>query len=378
LILAAALALTRAARWRPGLAGLVALVVLVLDLGLANARHVVTVPQALFEETPRVWKRIEAAERTNPAAGPFRIQRFGSWAPREWSLHASSRRAEEILRWERATLRPLHGLPLGARTTFVLGTAELFDYGLFFFPSLVRVDARNVFVYPRRGFDLWATRYFVVPGTLVADSPDRGYASLLARTTPIEPPAGVEDVRILRNEAAFPRAWIVHQARLVPPIAGQRIRERRALMEEILFQDDPFWPEPGRPVYDPRVLAWVETDRPFPLARFLRGAVAAPDPSETVTITRDDPQRVDLTAVLRKPGLVVLADVYYPGWSLAVNGRPASILRTNRAMRGVALAPGTHDLVFRYEPRSFHIGIVCSTLGISLLAALGVRARRTP
>jgi hypothetical protein len=387
MIMAVALTLAAIARRWPRPAGVVALVVLVLDLGLANSRHVVTVAQAVFEETPRVWKVIEEAERAAPGNGPFRMQRFGSWAPREWSLQGSTRRAEEIVRWERASLRPLHGLPLGASTTFSLGTAEVFDYGLFFFPSLVRINgprARSlglrpgapVFTYPRRGFDLWATRYFVVSGTLVADSPDRGYASLLARSTPLDPPAGLEDVRILRNEAAFPRAWIVHQARVLPPIAGRRNTERRALMEEILFENDAFWHEPGRPVYDPRVLAWVETDRPAALTRFLPGGMATPDASETVTITRDDPQRVELTAVLRKPGLVVLADVYYPGWSLTVEGRPTGILRTNRAMRGAALPAGTHHLVFRYQPQSFRLGIACSIFGTGVLTALGIRAKR--
>jgi hypothetical protein len=46
-----------------------------------------------------------------------------------------------------------------------------------------------------------------------------------------------------------------------------------------------------------------------------------------------------MTAVLRSTGLVVLADVHYPGWPLTVDGQPAEILRTNRAMRGV-IDPG--------------------------------------
>jgi uncharacterized membrane protein YfhO len=96
-----------------------------------------------------------------------------------------------------------------------------------------------------------------------------------------------------------------------------------------------------------------------------------------VTVTRDDdPQRVELTAVLETPGLVVVADVFYPGWTLTVDGRPAPILRTNRAMRGVALPAGTHQLVFRYEPWSFRIGIGLSLLGLLALAVLGVFALR--
>jgi uncharacterized membrane protein YfhO len=101
---------------------------------------------------------------------------------------------------------------------------------------------------------------------------------------------------------------------------------------------------------------------------------ARPDPAETVVITRAEPQRVELRAVLRSPGLVVLAEVFYPGWDLTVDGRPAEVLRTNRAMRGVALAVGTHELVFRYQPRSFRVGLGISILGLIVLAVLVVPA----
>ena len=95
-----------------------------------------------------------------------------------------------------------------------------------------------------------------------------------------------------------------------------------------------------------------------------------PDPTESVAVTRDEPQRVELTAVLRSPGLVVVADQFYPGWRLTVDGRPAEILRTNRAMRGVALPAGTHRLVFRYEPPSLRLGIALSLAGLAAWLAL--------
>jgi uncharacterized membrane protein YfhO len=120
----------------------------------------------------------------------------------------------------------------------------------------------------------------------------------------------------------------------------------------------------------PRLVAWVETDRTEEVARSLSRLDS--DPAEVVTITHDHPQRVELTALLRSPGLVVVADIFYPGWTLTVNGRPAEILRTNRAMRGVALPAGTHRLVFRYGPMSFRIGAALSLMGLIVLATLGV------
>jgi hypothetical protein len=398
---AAALSLAVLARRRPLPAGLAAVAVLTLDLVLANAYHVVTVPQAIFEEPPRALELILAAERASPAPGPYRVQRVGRWWPEGWSRTGAPRRFEEITRWERKTLRPHYGLPLGVCSTFYFDTIESLDYGLFFLPWMLRPDVdaahrhglkpgQSVWYYARRGLDLWNTRYFIVPGRLVWDSPERGYAALIPHSTFLDPPPGsfdgpdgtsrrarwleTDDFRILRNDAAFPRAWIVHRAYLLPTVHGLRLVDRLTLTQQILYQADEFWHVPGLAVRDPRTVAWVETDRAGEVDRFL--SRAGPDPAETVTVTRDEPQRVELTAVLRTPGLVVVADVYYPGWKLSVDGKEAEILRTNRAMRGVALPAGSHRLAFTYDPLSFRVGMVLSIIGLVVLAGLLVWARR--
>ena len=175
---------------------------------------------------------------------------------------------------------------------------------------------QEVWYYPRRGFDLWNTRYFIVPGRLVWGQPARGYAALIPHSTFIYPAPGTfdgpdgparrakwletDDFRILRNEAAFPRAWVVHRAYLLPTVHGLRLVDRLALTQQILYQGDEFWRVPGLRVCDLHSVAWVETDRPKEVDRFL--SRAAPDPAETVTVTRDEPQRVELTAVLRSAG----------------------------------------------------------------------------
>ena len=53
---------------------------------------------------------------------------------------------------------------------------------------------------------------------------------------------------------------------------------------------------------------------------------------------------MELTAHLSEPGLVVLADVFYPGWRLSIDGKEAEILRVNRMMRGAAVEAGRIDL----------------------------------
>ena len=45
-------------------------------------------------------------------------------------------------------------------------------------------------------------------------------------------------------------------------------------------------------------------------------------PTESVAVVKHEPQRVELRASLDQPGLVILADTYYPGWRLTIDGRP--------------------------------------------------------
>ncbi len=102
--------------------------------------------------------------------------------------------------------------------------------------------------------------------------------------------------------------------------------------------------------------------------------------TETCRIETYEPQRVVLDLRLASPGLVVLADLFYPGWELTVDDgsavRPAEILRTDRVLRGVSLPAGKFRLEFRYRPAGFRYGMVISGLGwLGLVISLGYQAR---
>jgi uncharacterized membrane protein YfhO len=96
----------------------------------------------------------------------------------------------------------------------------------------------------------------------------------------------------------------------------------------------------------------------------------------STTIARADPQRIEIRADLRRPGLVILADVFDPGWHLAIDGDPAPMYRTNRMMRGAFVSPGKHTLVYTYRPDTFRGGAVVSLVGLIVLVGLTLRAAR--
>ena len=148
-------------------------------------------------------------------------------------------------------------------------------------------------------------------------------------------------------------------------------------MMEIMYDDrDPIWRDPTMISYDPRQQAWVESDDAPALAPFASGGVARP--SEKVDLRYPRPDRVELSVTLDAPGIVVLSDVYYPGWKLTVDGEQAPIYRVNRMMRGAAVASGTHQLVYTYDPRSFRVGLMASAAGLAALLGLSVFAVKRP
>jgi len=72
----------------------------------------------------------------------------------------------------------------------------------------------------------------------------------------------------------------------------------------------------------------------------------------------------------------VLPDLHYPGWHVAVDGRDAPIERTNAILRGVWLEPGSHEVVFRFTPASFRIGMALLGATLVSLAAAAILCSR--
>jgi uncharacterized membrane protein YfhO len=76
--------------------------------------------------------------------------------------------------------------------------------------------------------------------------------------------------------------------------------------------------------------------------------------------------------------LLVLSEVYYPGWKARVDGLPAESLRADLALRAIPVPAGSHRVEMIYRPWTVPAGIGISLLSImgAGLAALWVRRRR--
>ena len=81
----------------------------------------------------------------------------------------------------------------------------------------------------------------------------------------------------------------------------------------------------------------------------------SPDPHAvkgTVSISDYRRNAVSLDVDTDRDSIVVLHDIYYPGWEASVDGKPVRILRTNLLFRGVEVGPGRHRVEFHFRPVS--------------------------
>ncbi len=131
---------------------------------------------------------------------------------------------------------------------------------------------------------------------------------------------------------------------------------------------------------DPMRLRTIEVARQALVDRPIPELVGGTGEPVTATIVSESPRRVEIQATTSQPGLLVLSDSYFPGWTATVNGSPREIHRVNIALRGVLLSSGEHTVVFTYQPRWFQIGVVVSLVGwlLALAMLLPRLLRRSP
>jgi hypothetical protein len=100
----------------------------------------------------------------------------------------------------------------------------------------------------------------------------------------------------------------------------------------------------------------------------------------TVAFVSYSPRDMVLKADARTPAVLLLNDKYDPGWRVQVDGHPAALLRCNFIMRGVSLAPGSHQVEFHFQSpyRGLYVSLATVVLGLALCGFLALYARKQP
>lgn len=155
---------------------------------------------------------------------------------------------------------------------------------------------------------------------------------------------GQDNIYVYEFFDYYPRTFMVGQAQKETP---EKIREH-------LLKVD----------FDPKQTIWVEEDTSWGA----KGAMAA----STQFVSYED-QEVTIKVQSSSDGFLFLSDAYYPGWKAYVDGKEKKIYLANYAFRAVEVPRGEHEVVFKYEPRSFWWGIRIS-LGTGGAVILGILA----
>ena len=103
---------------------------------------------------------------------------------------------------------------------------------------------------------------------------------------------------------------------------------------------------------------------------------AAPAGGGTAEFTHYGPDRVTVAVTAQARGVLVLTDVYVPGWVVLVNGRPATLFPVDNAFRGVALPPGRSEVRFEYRPGYTARGVLLALVAAVVTAAWALYLRR--
>lgn len=93
--------------------------------------------------------------------------------------------------------------------------------------------------------------------------------------------------------------------------------------------------------------------------------------SGSVTISDMTSETISLTVDARSEAVLVLNDLYYPGWEATLDGKPTRIYRANYLFRAVIVPQGSHTVEYTYRPRSFRLGLSI-TLGATSILVLGL------
>jgi uncharacterized membrane protein YfhO len=77
-------------------------------------------------------------------------------------------------------------------------------------------------------------------------------------------------------------------------------------------------------------------------------------------------------------GMLVLSEVYYPGWRAYVDGAAASIYRADYALRAVEVDEGAHRVEMVYDPVSFKLGAAISAGSWIIIVCLALWSKLGP
>ena len=96
------------------------------------------------------------------------------------------------------------------------------------------------------------------------------------------------------------------------------------------------------------------------------------DSLSTIRLTNYEPNQLVYETSSPQDGIVVFSEIYYPGWTATIDGKPADIARADYILRAMNVPAGKHTIEMRFDPQSLHIteGIAYGAMALLLVGVI--------
>lgn len=100
------------------------------------------------------------------------------------------------------------------------------------------------------------------------------------------------------------------------------------------------------------------------------GDTKVQDNTSIVSITQCEPNHLKYTVKSATGGIIVFSEVYYPGWTATIDGKPAELGRVNYVLRALNVGAGDHEVELDFHPRSISVTETVAYIACALLLAV--------
>lgn len=96
------------------------------------------------------------------------------------------------------------------------------------------------------------------------------------------------------------------------------------------------------------------------------------DSLSTIRLTGYEPNQLVYETSSPKDGVVVFSEIYYPGWTATIDGKPTDIARADYILRAMNVPAGKHTIEMRFDPQSLHVteGIAYGAMALLLIGVI--------
>lgn len=89
--------------------------------------------------------------------------------------------------------------------------------------------------------------------------------------------------------------------------------------------------------------------------------------SGSVVLTSYEPNLLKYSINSAKGGVVVFSEIYYPGWTVTIDGKPAELGRVNYVLRALKVPAGKHEVVMEFRPATVNTTNTIAYIALAII-----------